>query len=65
MVVDPGFGAAEAAEIFLSSVCAGAVKALSLLMVDTLHFEALMQAIKRTGFVGVDYRALDDASADE
>jgi hypothetical protein len=57
--------AAQAAEIFLSVIGADSVRAVRLLMVDALRLVPLMQAIPRTGFLGVNRGALGDASADE
>jgi hypothetical protein len=42
-MVDADFGTAQAGEVFLSLVCAGAVEAVGLLMVDALHFETFMK----------------------
>jgi hypothetical protein len=65
MVVDADFGATQAAEIFLSLIGASAVEAIGLLMVDTLHFVTVVQAIPCAAFVRVNRGALGNASADE
>src|SRR3984957_10511624 len=65
MVVNANLGTAQAAEIFLGLIGASAVQRISLLVVDPLHFETLMQVIPSAAFVGVHNRALSDASADE
>lgn len=65
VVVMADLGAAKAAEIALSIVRASAVFAISLLMIDALHFEAGVEAIPRGCFVGMDDRALGDARLDE
>jgi hypothetical protein len=46
-------------------VGAGAVKAVSLRVVDTLHFKTFVQAIPRIGFVGMNNGAFGDPSVDE
>ena len=51
MVMDSDFGTTQAAEIFLSHVCAGILHRIGLLIVDTLYFEVIMKAILRTGFM--------------
>src|SRR5260370_20931513 len=57
-MVKADLGTAQAAEIVLSLIGSGAVIAVGFLMVDPLHFETLMQAIPRGGFVGVNRGAL-------
>jgi hypothetical protein len=64
-MMDADFGAAQAGEIFLGLVGAGAVKAVSLRVVDTLHFKTFVQTIPRIGFVGMNNGAFGAASADE
>jgi hypothetical protein len=64
-MVNADLGTPQAAEIFLSLIGAGTVKAVRLLMVDALHFETLMQAIPRGGFVGVNRGPLGNAGLDE
>ena len=64
-MVNADLGAAQAAEIFFGLIGASTVKAVSFLMVDPLHFEALMQAIPRRGLVGVHDRTLGDTGLDE
>jgi hypothetical protein len=44
---------------------ASAVEAVSLLMIDPLHFVVAMQGIPSSAFVGVDDGALGDARLDE
>jgi hypothetical protein len=41
VIVNADLGSTQAAEIFLSLIGASAVEAISLLMVDPLHFEAI------------------------
>jgi hypothetical protein len=65
VMVDADLGTAQSGEILLSLVGAGTIEAVGFLMVDALHFKALMQAIPRGGFIGVDDRALGYASLDE
>ena len=65
MVVVPGFGATEAAEILLSEVRASAVEAVGFAVIDPLHLESRMQGIPARRFVGVNDRALGDAGLDE
>ena len=61
-MVDADLGAAQAAEIFFGLIGAGPVKAVRLLMIDALHFEALVQPIPCAAFIGVNRGTLDDAS---
>ena len=65
MMVNADLGTAQAGEIFLSLVRASAVERVSLLMVDALHFEPLVQAIPRGGFVGINNRTLGNTGLDE
>jgi len=65
VVMVPGFGAAEAAEILLSKVRARAVLAVGLAVIDPLHLESGMQGIPARRFVGMDDGALGDAGLDE
>ncbi len=65
MVVVPGFGPAEAAEILLSEVRASAVEAVGFGMIDPLHLESRMKGIPARRFVGMDDGALGDAGLDE
>src|SRR5437773_9569926 len=64
-MVDANFRTAQAAEIFLSVIGASAVKAVSFLMIDSLHFKPFMQAIPRRGFISMHNSALSNASANE
>jgi hypothetical protein len=65
VVVDADFGAPQTAEVFRSHVSASAIEAVCLLMIDSLDLETLMKVAPRRRFVGVDDRALCNASADE
>jgi len=65
MVVNANCSPAQAAEILFGLVRAGTVKAISLLMIDALHFKPFMQVIPRTGFVGVQNGAFGNAGTDE
>ena len=53
------------ARVLFRLIGAGAVKAVRLLMVDALHFVAIVQAIPCAAFVRTSFGALGDASADE
>ena len=65
MVVDADFSAPQSGDVFLSHVRASAIEAVCLLMIDSLDLETLMKVVPRRRFVGVDDRALRNASADE
>jgi len=65
MVMVPGFGAAEAAEILLGEVRASAVLAVGFSVIDPLHLEGRMKGIPARRFVGMDDGALGDAGLDE
>jgi hypothetical protein len=58
MVVDANLGTAQAGEVFLRLIGASAVEAVRLLMVDTLHFKTVVQAIPSAAFVRVNGSAL-------
>jgi hypothetical protein len=64
-VVDPDLGAAQAGEVFHSHVSVSAIKAVCLLMTNSLDLETLMKVIPRRRFVGVDDLALGNAATDE
>jgi hypothetical protein len=61
MMVDADLGTAQAAEMFLSLIGASTVEAVSLLMVDALHFVMVVQAIPCAAFVRVNRGAFRDA----
>ena len=65
LVVDADFSAPQSVDVFLSNVRAIAIEAVCLLMIDSLDLETLMKVVPRRRFVGVDDRALRNASADE
>jgi hypothetical protein len=52
-MVNADLGAAQAAEIFHCLIGASAIEAVGFLMVDALHFEALMQSVPCAAFVRV------------
>jgi hypothetical protein len=56
---------AQAAEILLSLIGAGTIKAVGFLMVDPLHLETLMQVVPRRSLIRIHYRPLGNPSADE
>jgi hypothetical protein len=64
-MVDADPGATQPVEIFLSLVGADIVKAVGLSVVDSFHFEPIVQAFPRTGFNGMNNGALGDTRADE
>lgn len=64
-MIDTDLRATQAREVGLGVIGAGAVRAVSLLVIDALHFEVSVQRIPRGGFVSMDDRALRDAIADE
>jgi hypothetical protein len=65
LVVNADLGATEAGEVFLSHVSASAIEAVCLLMIDSLDLETLMKVVPRRRFVGMNYRSLRDAGANE
>lgn len=65
MMVMAGLSAAKAPEIFLRPIRASVVEAVSLLMIDPLHFKRAVQIVPRGRFVGVDDSSLGDARLDE
>jgi hypothetical protein len=52
-------------EIALRLVCAGAIRAIGLTMIDPLHLEACMKIIPSPGLVGMDDAPSGDAAADD
>src|SRR5947208_3181134 len=65
MVMVADLGTAHTAEKFLCPIRASAVEAVSLFVIDTLHFEAAMKLIPVSRFVGADDSALRNPSLDE
>jgi len=59
------FRAAHTAEKFLCPIRASAVKAVSLFMIDALHFKAAMQLVPICGLVSIHNGPLGDAGLDE
>jgi hypothetical protein len=64
-MVDADFSAAQAAEVLFRPIRARAVKAVSFLVIDSLPFEAVMQAIPRSGFVDMNDGPFGDTRAVE
>lgn len=52
--MDADFRATKAAEVLLGLVRASAIEAISLLAIDPLDLETLMEVIPRSSFVSVD-----------
>ncbi len=65
VVMMADFRAAKPGEVAFRHVGAGTVKAIGFFVVDPGHFEILVQAIPRSGFVGLELRAVGDAGLDE
>ena len=64
VVVMPEFTAAQPGEVGFGAIGAGAVDAVTVLVVDPLHGEAGMQRVPGRAFVGVNRSALGDAQTD-
>jgi hypothetical protein len=58
MVVVADLGTAHAREKFFGPIGASAVQAVSLLVIDALHFEAGMEVVPSGRLVGIDDRPL-------
>jgi hypothetical protein len=65
MVMVANLTTAHAAEKFLRPIGAATVEAVSLLMIDPLHFELAVQIVPHAGFVGMNDGAFRDAALDE
>ena len=65
MVVNPGRGPMQSAEVFLNHVSARAIEAVCLLMVDSFDLVTLMSVIPCRCFVDAQNLSLRDASAKE
>jgi hypothetical protein len=64
-MMDTDFCASQAGEVLLSHVSARAIEAVCLLMINSLDLETLMEVVPGRRFVGVDDRALCNASTNE
>ncbi len=61
----PDLRAPQPGEIALRVVCAGAIRAIRLAMIDSLHLEARMKIIPSPCLVRVDNAPSGDAAADD